>query len=122
MRGGIEILEIAVRPNLRGLVHAAALADNHPFMAQMATHAFVRDGQVVGAAGLCVPLAVFWADSKKLKAISTVPLIRECVEIAGKVSPVHLCECDPDSPLHQFMPKLGYKRLGFADFYQREEK
>lgn len=96
----------------------AASAEDGGHCAPLATHVFLRDLEIVGAAALCAPVITFWAHSKKLHPRESLELAQRCTAKAGELHKHFLAACSPDSPFWHLMPKLGYRRIGNADFFQ----
>jgi hypothetical protein len=86
--------------------------------APLATHVFLRNGyEVIGAVGIAVPTLTFWA--------ATTATPRESWQMTclanARALGLHekfLAPCDPASPFFKLMPRLGYRRLGSADFFE----
>jgi|KBSSwiStaDraftv2_1062776.scaffolds.fasta_scaffold424791_6 hypothetical protein len=117
MKSVITLVALSDHPELRELMLDASRRDGG-HQAPMATHVFLRDGvEVVGAAGIAVPTLTFWA--------ATTATLRESIEMTSlahaRAFAVHdkfLCPCSPESPFFKLMPRLGYRRLGPADFFE----
>ena len=106
----------SLTPELRALERAASQANGHS--APLATHAFLRSGEVVGATALFAPCLTFWAHSEKLHARESFELIRRVRSVATSTVPSYITLCCLDSPFYPFMTKLGFTRLGNADVFQ----
>lgn len=117
MKSSITLLDLQPNPGLRELMLDASRADGGHH-APLATHVFLRNGfEVVGAAGIAVPTLTFWA--------ATTATPRESLEMTrianSRALELHskfLCPCSPDSPFFPHMVRLGYRRLGPADFFE----
>ena len=97
----------------------AAAADQHRVI--FPSHVADADGEIVGYASICrVPMMFIWAHSTKLNARQSFRLLGEVEAEAAKVSPVVVLPCATTSPFHPLMPRLGYQRLGPADFYFKQ--
>lgn len=98
---------------------AAAAADNHPVL--YPTHVLEDGGRIVGyASAPWSPTIYFWADSKRVKALSSVRALQQVERIVGTHGWGSLVvPCAPDSPFHPILPRLGYRNLGRADFFTK---
>lgn len=110
------IIITPLTPDLQPAMLAASAAD-HGHCAPLATHVFLQGRQVVGAAALCAPTAMFWAHSQ-LHARESIDLARRCTAAALAEHKNFLCACSLDSPFWELMPRFGYRRLGNADFFR----
>jgi hypothetical protein len=93
-------------------VQAAATRDDHVVLAP--THVVVRGGDIVGYGSLAaVPMLHVWLDSQRVKARESAMLLNmaEGILSAQGLRNV-IVPCDPRSPFHPYMEKLGYTRLG----------
>lgn len=95
----------------------AASAEDGGHCAPMANHVFVRDGEIVGAAAILASVFTFWAHSKKLRARESFDLIARTKVMCGGFG-THLTACATNSPFFPLMERLGYRRLGAADFFE----
>jgi len=117
MKSAITLLDLQSNPGLRELMLNASHRDGGHH-APLATHVFLRNGfEVVGACGIAVPTLTFWA--------ATTATPRESWEMTtlanARALALHekfLCPCATDSPFLPLMAKLGYRRLGNADFFE----
>ena len=117
MKSSIAMVDISVDPWLREAMNEASRRDSGHH-APLATHVFVRDDfQIVGAAGIAVPTLTFWAAST-----STPRESWEMTKLANeRMATLHenfLAPCAPDSPFFPLMGRLGYRRIGPADFFE----
>jgi hypothetical protein len=111
------------RPQMRRMsladlepLQAAAASDNHIVI--FPSHVAEQAGEIVGYASICmVPLLFCWVHSEKVKARDSFRLLREVEAEAARISPAVVLPCAQTSPFHPLMHRLGYKRLGPADWH-----
>ena len=84
---------------------ANALADKHAVY--FPTHVYEKDAEIVGYFSAAVPVVMTWQDSKKVKAMDSVQIIK-FIEGTLVNSPFICIPCDPDSPYVGFLPKAGF--------------
>jgi hypothetical protein len=107
----------ALTPPLRAAT-AAALHDDGQRDDLRPTHCFTRDGDVVAAVSLFAPIAMFWAHSKRMNPRESFETVRRCHALAMDARPDYLVVCWKTSPFHPLMERLGYRKLGGADFFE----
>ena len=113
------ILIEPLTPSLHPALLAASAEDRGDY-APLPTHVFLRGGEVVGSAGLCAPVATFWAHSKQLHARESLDLIRRCTAAAAAQHKKFMILCADTSPFRPLMPRLKFRYLGRADFFENE--
>lgn len=108
-------------------LHRAADGDGGHGAPPFATHVFARgdtlgghsfDPEIVGATALFAPTALFWGHSSKLSKREAVMLAMSARDAGLQLRERFLVACSPTSPYHGIMPRLGFKRLGNADYYE----
>jgi len=104
---------IAGPDELRDLLLAAA-SDNHVVIG--ASHVIRKDGELVGYASIgSVPMVNVWLDSKRVKALDSLRLLRAGEVLARDLGVrQYLMPCAHTSPFFPHMERLGFKRLGFT--------
>jgi len=98
----------------------AAQREDNGHCAPMATHVFLRDTEVVGAAAICAPAITFWASSHKLSPRESIELVRRTQQAASGRHQKFLCLCSNDSPFFPLMPRFGFRLLGTADVFEMD--
>ena len=96
-----------------------AIRSDEGHHAPLATHAFTRGGEVIGAVALLAPTLTFWAHRLKCSPRESFECIKLCTHAADQLNGVHLCTCSADSPFFPLMERIGYRRLGNIDVFQR---
>lgn len=103
-----ELIRIT-SPQQADLVAQRALADDHAFA--FATHAVIKDGDIAGAWSLgAVPLVLVWHDRKRMGAADSLSIHKQVQAVMrDRGTPVYMVPCNPDSPLHPYMQRVGFQ-------------
>ena len=115
MKSVISMMEL--NPALRERMDDATQLDGGHH-APLATHVFLRNHcEIVGAAGISVPMFTFWAMTTATPRES-LEMTRLAKEHMTAFHQRFLTACCPDSPFYPLMGHLGYYRLGPAELFQ----
>lgn len=101
----------------RGQIYAAIKNDNDNL--DHATHVWVRDGEIVGAASInAVPVLMLWHDSKKFTPRDSLHAQRIYEAIFESLGfPKLWVLCDKKSPYNQHMSQMGCKPIWSTDVF-----
>jgi hypothetical protein len=115
-------LPIAMEPLDGGLIPRmlAAQMEDNGHCAPLATHVFIRNAEVVGAAAICAPAITFWASSFRVSPRESIELVRRTQLEASRNHKKFLCLCQTDSPFYPLMARFGFKLLGTADVFEMD--
>ena len=80
-----------------------------------------QGGEIVGYASVAmVPLMFCWAHSQKVRARDSFRLLHEVEAEAARICPTVVLPCAQTSPFYPLMGRLGYQRLGPADWHFKQ--
>ena len=114
------------RPTIRRMsladlepLQAAAASDNH--LVIFPSHVAEQGGEIVGYASVAmVPLMFCWVHSQKVRARDSFRLLHEVEAEAARICPTVVLPCAQTSPFYPLMGRLGYQRLGPADWHFKQ--
>jgi predicted GTPase len=98
-------------------VHDAAEKDGHRLL--MPTHAAVKGDVVVGAVTLAgAPIVAFWSHSQSATPRDTLAVWQQSQALLAERCPNGFAVlCTPDSPLREYLERVGGTKVGSADIY-----
>ena len=120
----IEFEEI-LTPEQLARVRAAAAADPARHDPRFATHAAVRDGEIVGTLSVCrLQVTNIWSHSVKNRAIHTARIIEHARKLTHEkcAGQPWVTMCAPNSPLLPFMGRFGFEKLGETILFEESVK
>jgi len=99
-----------------------AAEDDHVVLAP--THVVEKDGKIVGYLSIgAIPIVNVWMDSKQLGPRDSVAVLGQLdavMDYAGQ--PTYFMPCDPSSPFHPVMEKLGFGSLMETEIFVRKAR
>lgn len=111
-----------IEPNELQELRERAAQDDHVVLAP--THVVEKEGEIVGYLSIgAIPIVNVWMDSQRLGPRDSVAVLGQLdavMDYAGQ--PTYFMPCDPSSPFHPVMEKLGFDPLMETQLFVRKAR